>query len=102
MINLVNNAREAIFPAPGKVEIRTRAVVRERRPLALIEITDTGPGVPPAVLSRIFDSFFTTKEKGTGLGLAVSKRIVEEHGGTITVSNRPEGGATFMLTLPRP
>jgi PAS domain S-box-containing protein len=102
MINLVNNAREAIFPAPGKVEIRTRSVVRERRPLALIEITDTGPGVPPAVLSRIFDSFFTTKEKGTGLGLAVSKRIMEEHGGTITVSNRPQGGASFMLTLPRP
>jgi PAS domain S-box-containing protein len=102
IINLVNNAREAIYPAPGTVEIRTRAETKNRRPEAVIEILDTGKGIPPAVAARIFDSFFTTKEKGTGLGLAVSKRIVEEHGGTITVSNRKEGGAAFLLTLPRP
>jgi PAS domain S-box-containing protein len=102
IINLVNNAREAISPSPGTVEIRTRALTTHRRKEAAIEILDTGKGIPPAVTARIFDSFFTTKEKGTGLGLAVSKRIIEEHGGTITVSNRKEGGASFVLTLPHP
>lgn len=102
IINLVNNAREAIFPSPGTVEIRTRPLAQNRRKEAAIEILDTGKGIPPVLTAKIFDSFFTTKEKGTGLGLAVSKRIVEEHGGTITVSNRKEGGASFVLTLPRP
>ena len=102
IINLVNNAREAIFPSPGTVEIRTRPLAQNRRKEVAIEILDTGKGIPPALTAKIFDSFFTTKEKGTGLGLAVSKRIVEEHGGTITVSNRKEGGASFVLTLPRP
>lgn len=102
IINLVNNAREAIFPSPGTVEIRTRALAKNRRKEAVIEILDTGKGILPALTDKIFDSFFTTKEKGTGLGLAVSKRIIEEHGGTITVSNRKEGGASFLMTLPRP
>lgn len=101
IINLVNNAREAMHPSPGRVEIRTRALSRQRRKEAVIEVLDSGPGIPPGVGSRIFDSFFTTKENGTGLGLAVSKRIVEEHDGTITVANRRAGGAAFRLTLPR-
>ncbi len=101
IINLVNNAREALSPSPGRVQIRTRAQTQNRRKEAVIEVLDTGQGIPPAVAVRIFESFFTTKEKGTGLGLAVSKRIVEDHGGAITVSNRPEGGASFRLTLPR-
>jgi PAS domain S-box-containing protein len=102
IINLVNNAREAIFPSPGKVEIRTRPLAQNRRKEVAIEILDTGKGILPALTAKIFDSFFTTKEKGTGLGLAVSKRIVEEHGGTITASNRKEGGASFLLTLLQP
>lgn len=102
IINLVNNARESIFPSPGTVEIRTRTLAKNRRQEAAIEILDTGKGIPPRLTAKIFDSFFTTKEKGTGLGLAVSKRIIEEHGGTITVSNRKEGGASFLMTLPHP
>ena len=89
------------FPSPGTVEIRTGALAKNRTKEAAIEILDTGKGIPSGLTAKIFDSFFTTKERGTGLGLAVSKRIIEEHGGIITVSNRKEGGASFLMTLPR-
>ena len=70
---------------------------------SIIRISDTGPGVTPEHLPHIFDPFFTTKEvgTGTGLGLAVSSRIIEEHGGWIEADNRPEGGAIFTVYLPR-
>lgn len=100
VINLVNNAREALFPSAGTVTIRTEAMTQKRRKWAVIKIQDTGKGIPPAAMAKIFDSFFTTKEKGTGLGLSVSKRIIEEHGGTITVSNQKRNGTSFVITLP--
>jgi PAS domain S-box-containing protein len=100
IINLVNNAREALAPAEGTVTLKTSALTREGKPWAAIEVHDSGKGIPPAVMAKLFDSFFTTKDHGTGLGLAISKRIIEEHGGTITVSNRKAGGASFVLTLP--
>ena len=63
-------------------------------------IKDTGEGISNDVLPRMFEPFATTKERGTGLGLAVSHRIVEEHGGTIHACNDPYGGARFTLTIP--
>src|SRR5207244_1798158 len=67
-----------------------------------VEIEDDGPGIPPEYLGRIFDPFFTTKAagEGTGLGLSLSIGIVEAHGGRMTASNTPDGGARFVVTLP--
>lgn len=61
---------------------------------------DTGPGIPESVMQRIFEPFITSKERGTGLGLAVSRRIVQEHGGRLTAANPPGGGAAFVVELP--
>jgi signal transduction histidine kinase len=67
-----------------------------------IDVEDTGPGIPDAVLPRVFEPFFTTKEpgRGTGLGLAVARSIVEEHAGDISAGNRSGGGARFRIHLP--
>jgi len=63
-------------------------------------ITDTGPGIPPENLDRIFEPYFTTKEGGTGLGLALTHRIILEHRGSIRAENVPGGGARFVIELP--
>ena len=65
-----------------------------------VAVTDTGPGIPPAILKDIFTPFMTTKRRGTGLGLSVSRRIVEDHGGWITAENPTGQGATFRVFLP--
>ena len=67
-----------------------------------LTITDSGPGIPEALLARLFDPFFTTKPvgQGSGLGLFIVHQIVEEHGGCIGVENSPEGGARFHIRLP--
>jgi signal transduction histidine kinase len=65
-----------------------------------IEIRDTGTGIPPAQLPKIFIPFFTTKPRGHGIGLALTHRIITDHGGTLTAANAPEGGAVFTVRLP--
>jgi signal transduction histidine kinase len=65
-----------------------------------MSIADAGPGMPPDVLEHAFQPFFTTKSRGTGLGLPLAKRIVEAHGGDISIQTRPSGGTTVTLTLP--
>ena len=74
---------------------------------ALVSVSDEGPGVPPQHISKVFGRFFTYRPAGTGdgrphtgLGLAIVKAIVEAHGGTVAVANRPQGGATFQVSLP--
>ena len=101
IINMVNNSRDALFPGGGTVKIKTSAVAAEGKKWVSLEISDTGQGIPGAIISRIFDSFFTTKAKGTGLGLSVSKKIIEEHGGTITATNLQGSGVSFIVSLPR-
>ncbi len=66
----------------------------------VVEMRDTGKGIPAELLDKIFQPFFTTKVKGTGLGLAVSKRLVEDNGGNIQVENNLSGGTTFTIQLP--
>jgi signal transduction histidine kinase len=65
-----------------------------------IAVSDTGPGIPPEHRDRIFEPYFTTKEGGTGLGLALAYKIIQEHNGTIGVESRVGSGATFAITLP--
>jgi two-component system, NtrC family, sensor kinase len=96
-LNLFLNARDAM-PKGGWLTI----VTREDRDGAIIEIGDTGSGIPPEQLSRIYDPFFTTKEigKGTGLGLSITYGIVQEHGGTITCDSQVGQGTRFSIRLP--
>jgi signal transduction histidine kinase len=96
LVNLILNAFDAM-PQGGQLRIELAAGPTGG---ARLTVTDTGPGIAATVLDRLFTPFTTTKPAGTGLGLSVSRRIVEEHGGTITAHNRREGGACFVITLP--
>jgi PAS domain S-box-containing protein len=99
LINLVNNARDA---GGKQVEISAVKLSRDGRDYVRIVVDDDGPGIAPEVLPRLFMSFVTTKPRGmgTGLGLRICRRIIEEMGGTITAANRPHGGASFEILLP--
>jgi two-component system sensor histidine kinase PilS (NtrC family) len=92
--NLLSNAAEA---AGQGGTVRTR--LRHTGSMAVLEVEDSGPGIPEPDLQRIFDPFFTTKESGTGLGLAIVHRIVEAHGGQLSVSSEP-GRTRFSVALP--
>jgi PAS domain S-box-containing protein len=101
LLNLVMNATQALPEGDvehQRIEVRLRCV-GER---AVIEVHDTGPGVPESIAARIFEPFFTTRSAlgGTGLGLWLSRTIIEEEGGTLTHRNHPGGGAVFTLSLP--
>ena len=69
--------------------------------VVILEVADTGKGIPPEVEKRLFDPFFTTKDAGTGLGLAIAARIVEKHGGALQYQTQPNRGTTFGIVLPR-
>jgi len=96
--NLMRNAAESI---PSE-KIPRSVVVRAAKEmnLAVVEVRDTGTGIPPAQLQKIFIPFFTTKPKGHGVGLALTHRVITEHGGTLTAANSPEGGAVFTIKIP--
>jgi len=96
-LNLFLNARDAMGTG-GRLEVRSWSEGSGAR----IEVSDTGHGIAPENLHRIYDPFFTTKgaKKGTGLGLSVTYGIIQEHGGSIEVSNRRGGGATFRVEIP--
>jgi two-component system NtrC family sensor kinase len=101
LLNIIINALDAT-QAGGHIDITTRLVLSEGRKGIEIGIADTGHGIPPEHLEKIFDPFYTTKEvgKGTGLGLSVSQGIVERHGGAIRVQSRVGKGSTFTIWLP--
>ena len=103
-VNLVRNAAEAIEGA-GTVTLRAhaaRALLGGRETDAVIlEVTDSGRGIPPEVEQRLFDPFFSTKEAGTGLGLPISARLVEKQGGILQHQTQPGHGTTFGIVLPR-
>ena len=106
LINLVRNAREAMggdrtsgeaAAAPDKrLALSVRAVGAE----VVVRVRDSGPGIGPADIGKIFDPFFSTKARGTGLGLALVQQIVVDHGGQIEVESAPGRGTTFTMAFP--
>lgn len=113
-VNLVRNAMNAMGEAgsdPARVVVRARSMVRDSEDWITISVADTGPGIPPGVIERLFEPFYSTRldAKGTGLGLAVSEGIVREHGGVLIARNSTEEdrhpdpeltGAVFEILLP--
>jgi len=109
VMNMLANARDAIEHS-GQITLRTRRCAQPRSPepgmapvpMVEISVIDTGCGIPPANLKKIFDPFFTSKDvgKGTGLGLSVSHGIVKAHGGAIEVESTPGEGSAFRVYLP--
>jgi two-component system NtrC family sensor kinase len=98
VLNLLNNAAQACRPDD---QVWLRLSLQGLQDV-VIEVEDTGPGIPPDVLPKIFDPFFTTKPigKGTGLGLSISYGIIEKHGGRIEVASEPGRGSRFTVTVP--
>lgn len=100
VLNLLRNGAEALASADGsarELTVRTRAT---EEGCIEISISDTGPGLPPRLAAKLFEPFFSTKPDGVGLGLAVSRTIIETHGGRIWVTPNPDRGVTFRFTVP--
>jgi signal transduction histidine kinase len=98
LLNLMLNSLDAM-PQGGHVEVELRP---PRDGFVELQVRDTGPGIPAHILPKLFETFVSSKETGVGLGVAVSKRIAEDHGGSLSAYNLPEGGACFVLRLPTP
>lgn len=96
LTNLFLNAVQAM-PRGGKLTVR----VSKSGETILISVRDTGRGIPDEILPKLFNPLFTTKTRGQGLGLATCKRLVEAHGGTITVESQVGKGTTFTVNMPR-
>ncbi|MCP3870881.1 MAG: HAMP domain-containing protein [Gammaproteobacteria bacterium] len=100
--NLLKNAQEAVSDLPKpRVEISTRLLESTDYRRLEFRVSDNGPGFDETTLSHLFEPYVTTKVKGTGLGMAIVKKIIEEHGGLVRAENRPEGGACITLRLPQ-
>ncbi len=96
VLNLILNGIQAM-PNGGDLILAVSANPRE----AVIDVIDTGTGITAEAASRIFDAYYSTKKGGTGLGLAMTRRIIEEHGGTVSVTSEPGKGSDFAIRLPR-
>lgn len=95
LLNILRNAFQAVRDG-GEITVRTRATGQS----AQVAVHNTGPPIAPEVRKQLFTLFFTTKQRGTGLGLAVSQQLVRAHGGRILVDSSPERGTTFTIELP--
>jgi signal transduction histidine kinase len=104
LINLVQNGADAVGK-DGSVTLRARLdhkrLAEHETEVVILEVADTGKGIPPDVQKRLFDPFFTTKDTGTGLGLSIAARIVEKHGGALQYQTQVNRGTTFGIVLPR-
>ncbi len=100
ILNLIMNAFDAITEAKSGPRGVTIKVAPEKTGWAAISVSDNGAGIDPAVATRLFEPFVTTKSEGMGLGLLVTRSIVESHGGRIWATPNPDRGATFTFTLP--
>jgi len=102
LLNLLTNSVHALSELPPEAERRILVTTGREEDRAFVRVTDTGPGIPAALTSRIFTPFFTTKQpgQGTGLGLSISYGIVESHGGRLTYATGEGGGSVFTMILP--
>lgn len=103
LLNLIRNAAEATYDGAGARLVRVGCAAagdEAGRGVAVVEVEDSGAGIPDADLQRIFIPFFTTKSHGHGIGLALAHRVVADHGGTLTARNADRGGAVFTMRLP--
>ncbi|MEO7327783.1 MAG: ATP-binding protein [Minicystis sp.] len=99
LVNVLANALQAM-PRGGRLAVDVRLTTDAEQRWLSIAVSDSGPGIPPEVVGRIFEPFVTTRATGTGLGLALTKRVLDGHGGVIDVRSAPGQGATFTLRLP--
>jgi signal transduction histidine kinase len=97
LMNLALNAIDAMKSSGGELRVASEGIEDN---CLKISVTDSGIGLPTEGQDRIFEAFFTTKPQGTGMGLSISRRIIEAHGGTLLASPNPDRGATFCFTLP--
>jgi C4-dicarboxylate-specific signal transduction histidine kinase len=100
LLNLVRNAVEAIVAGSARERVVRIETARGEAGRVAIRVADTGPGLAPEALERVFEPFYTTKADGIGIGLALSRSIVDAHGGRLWATAAPGGGATFHLSLP--
>jgi signal transduction histidine kinase len=99
LMNVILNAIQACSER-GTVDVSTHCAPGPDRAWSVVEVADSGPGIPPEVAPHIFDPFVTTKDTGSGLGLHVAHRITSDHGGAIHARSRPGGGTIFAIHLP--
>jgi signal transduction histidine kinase len=98
-MNLINNSIDAMKDMDGTRELTIKSHYAEDQQL-MVSVSDTGLGLPPQQTDQIFNAFFTTKLDGTGMGLSISRSIVESHGGRLWAANNSPRGASFHLILP--
>jgi two-component system sensor kinase FixL len=98
LVNLLRNAVEAMADTKRR---ELKLAIRKRDDAVVeVSVSDTGSGIPEKIAARLFSPFVTTKANGMGIGLAISKTIIEDHGGQLTVAPNPQGGTIFCFTLP--
>jgi signal transduction histidine kinase len=99
LLNLIMNSIDAMKDVDGTRELAIKSQRAEKEHL-LVSVIDTGVGLPPQQTDQVFNAFFTTKPHGTGMGLRISRSIVESHGGRLWAADNAPGGASFYFTLP--
>jgi signal transduction histidine kinase len=99
VLNLLRNAMEAIEQGGGERVISVSIALNQREEIQ-VEVADTGSGIAEGDLDRIFESFYSTKASGLGVGLAICRKLIEAHGGMLWASHNPTGGALFRFTIP--